>query len=88
MSKTTRRPPRISLRIAITLPAALHLEAKRRASSLSMSFSEYMRSLIRKDLEGGSTSPQTQRRVSNEFRDFGNRTLAAKLKHYRIERTL
>jgi hypothetical protein len=26
--------------------------------------------------------------VSNEFRDFGNRTLAAKLKHYRIERTL
>jgi hypothetical protein len=29
----------------------LHLEAKRRASSLSMSFSEYMSSLIRKDLE-------------------------------------
>jgi hypothetical protein len=37
----------------MTLPAALHLEAKRKASSLSMSFSEYMRSLIRKDLEGG-----------------------------------
>jgi hypothetical protein len=31
----------------------LHLEAKRKAGSLSMSFSEYMRSLIRKDLEGG-----------------------------------
>jgi hypothetical protein len=52
-AKTTRPPRRISLRIAITLPAALHLEAKRRASSLSMSFSEYMRSLIRKDLEEG-----------------------------------
>jgi hypothetical protein len=37
----------------MTLPAALHLEAKREASSLSMSFSEYMHSLIRKDLEGG-----------------------------------
>jgi hypothetical protein len=37
----------------MTLPAALHLEAKRKAGSLSMSFSEYMRSLIRKDLEGG-----------------------------------
>ena len=46
-------PRRVSLRIAITLPAALHLEAKRKASSLSMSFSEYMRSLIRKDLEVG-----------------------------------
>jgi hypothetical protein len=52
-TKTTRNPRRISLRIAITLPAALHLEAKRKASSLSMSFSEYMRSLIRKDLEVG-----------------------------------
>jgi hypothetical protein len=52
-AKTTLRLPRISFRIAITLPAALHLEAKRRASSLSMSFSEYMRSLIRKDLEVG-----------------------------------
>jgi len=51
--KTTRRPRRVSLRIAMTLPAALHLEAKRKAGSLSMSFSEYMRSLIRKDLEGG-----------------------------------
>ena len=51
-AKTTGRPRRVSLRIAITLPAALHLEAKRKASSLSMSFSEYMRSLIRKDLEG------------------------------------
>jgi hypothetical protein len=37
----------------MTLPAALHLEATRKANSLSMSFSEYMRSLIRKDLEGG-----------------------------------
>jgi hypothetical protein len=35
------------------VPAALHLEAKRKAISLSMSFSEYMRSLIRKDLEVG-----------------------------------
>jgi hypothetical protein len=52
-AKTTGRPRRVSLRIAMTLPAALHLEAKRKASSLSMSFSEYMRSLIRKDLEGG-----------------------------------
>jgi len=51
-AKRTGRPRRLSLRIAITLPAALHLEAKRKASSLSMSFSEYMRSLIRKDLEG------------------------------------
>ena len=51
--KTTGRPRRVSLRIAMTLPAALHLEAKRKAGSLSMSFSEYMRSLIRKDLEGG-----------------------------------
>jgi len=51
-AKTTGRPRRVSLRIAMTLPAALHLEAKRKASSLSMSFSEYMRSLIRKDLEG------------------------------------
>ena len=51
-SKTTRRPRRVSLRIAMTLPAALHLEAKRKARSLSMNFSEYMRSLIRKDLEG------------------------------------
>jgi hypothetical protein len=50
--KGSGRPRRLSLRIAITLPAALHLEAKRKASSLSMSFSEYMRSLIRKDLEG------------------------------------
>ena len=55
-AKTTRRPPRISLRIAITLPAALHLEAKRKARSLSMNFSEYMRSLIRKDLEVRSIS--------------------------------
>jgi hypothetical protein len=52
-AKMTRRPRRLSLRIAITVPAALHLEAKRKASSLSMSFSEYMRSLIRKDLEVG-----------------------------------
>jgi hypothetical protein len=52
-AKKTRRPRRLSLRIAITVPAALHLEAKRKASSLSMSFSEYMRSLIRKDLEVG-----------------------------------
>jgi len=52
-AKTNRRPRRVSLRIAITLPAALHLEAKRKASSLSMSFSEYMRSLIRKDPEVG-----------------------------------
>jgi hypothetical protein len=52
-AKTTGRPRRVSLRIAMTLPAALHLEAKRKAGSLSMSFSEYMRSLIRKDLEGG-----------------------------------
>jgi len=51
-AKTTGRPRRVSLRIAMTLPAALHLEAKRKAGSLSMSFSEYMRSLIRKDLEG------------------------------------
>jgi predicted DNA binding CopG/RHH family protein len=51
-AKTTRRPRRVSLRIAMTLPAALHLEAKRKASLLSMNFSEYMRSLIRKDLEG------------------------------------
>jgi hypothetical protein len=51
MSKNDPAPTAVSLRIAITLPAALHLEAKRRASSLSMSFSEYMRSLIRKDLE-------------------------------------
>jgi hypothetical protein len=51
-AKTTRRPRRVSLRIAITLPAALHLEAKRKARSLSMNFSEYMRSLIRKDLVG------------------------------------
>jgi hypothetical protein len=50
-AKTTRRPRRVSLRIAITLPAALHLEAKRKARSLSMNLSEYMRSLIRKDLE-------------------------------------
>ena len=48
----TGRPRRVSLRIAMTLPAALHLEAKRKARSLSMNFSEYMRSLIRKDLEG------------------------------------
>jgi hypothetical protein len=52
-AKPTGRPRRVSLRIAMTLPAALHLEAKRKAGSLSMSFSEYMRSLIRKDLEGG-----------------------------------
>jgi predicted DNA binding CopG/RHH family protein len=52
VAKRTGHPRRVSLRIAITLPAALHLEAKRKASSLSMSFSEYMRSLIRKDLEG------------------------------------
>jgi hypothetical protein len=52
-AKMTGRPRRVSLRIAMTLPAALHLEAKRKAGSLSMSFSEYMRSLIRKDLEGG-----------------------------------
>ena len=43
----TGRPRRVSLRIAMTLPEAFHLEVKRKASSLSMSFSEYMRSLIR-----------------------------------------
>ena len=52
-AKTTGRPRRVSLRIAMTMAAALHLEAKRKAGLLSMSFSEYMRSLIRKDLEGG-----------------------------------
>jgi len=35
--KTTGRPWRVSLRIAMTLPAALHLDAKRKASSLSIS---------------------------------------------------
>ena len=40
------------LQIAMTLPAASHLEAKRKARSISMGSIEYMRSLIRKDLEG------------------------------------